>query len=201
MANASIPGSVAPGEAFDADASRDKAADRHFLVVGDRTHRTIAEVLQVGFPANRTQASSLLVRTGRALLERVPVEYRPRETLVEVVTSAGVYLRRFVPAAPWTFVAAEVASGHSRFDLVHHHPRHGYLVDEVKLGRTRVGEVAVRQQVDRYLLEGRRRWGSSFAGVRLCSLNEPASSRFYLPSRGRSVRLADVAARYGLGVR
>lgn len=201
MAKTSVPGSVAPGGTFDKDDARDRAADRHSVVVGERTHRAIAEVLRIGFPAERSRAASLVVRTAHAVLGAAPVEHRPRETLVEVATSAGVYLRRFVPQAPWTFEGAEVVSGRSRFDIVYHHPRHGYLVDEVKLGRTRIGETAVREQVERYLAEGRRRWGSSFAGVRLCALNEPLTSRFYLPSRGRSVRLFDVAPQYGLGLR
>jgi hypothetical protein len=74
------------------------------------------------------------------------------------------------------------------------------LVDELKLGVGRGGETAVREQIDRYLDAGRRMWGSSFIGVRLCAVHEPLQSRLYLPDRRRSVLLTDADVIEGLAV-
>jgi hypothetical protein len=75
------------------------------------------------------------------------------------------------------------------------------LIDELKLGVGRSAETAVRDQIDRYVTAGSRRWGSSFMGLRLCAVHEPLQSRFYLPDRRRSLLLAEADLPHGLAVR
>ncbi|MEY4372685.1 MAG: hypothetical protein RL219_1454 [Actinomycetota bacterium] len=172
----------------------------HQLVVGDRAHRIVATALRSEPPSTRAAAAIVLTRCGRQVFAEHPVEYRTRESLLDAVTAAGVYLHRFRPTNGWHLVADEFAVDGARFDLVHRSDAGAVLVDELKLGVGRGGETAVREQIDRYLDAGRRMWGSSFIGVRLCAVHEPLQSRLYLPDRRRSVLLTDADVIEGLAV-
>lgn len=175
--------------------------NNHQLVVGDRAHRIVAAALRCEQPASRASTAILLTRCGRQVFAEHPVDYRTRESMLDAVTAAGVYLHRFRPADGWRVVADEFAVDGARFDLVHRHAEGAVLVDELKLGVGRGGETAVRDQIDRYLDAGHRMWGSSFIGVRLCAVHEPLQSRLYLPDRRRSVLLTDADVSEGLAVR
>lgn len=173
----------------------------HQLAVGDRAHRIVAAALRSEQPPTRSATAIMLARCGRQVFADHPIDYRTRESLLDAVTAAGVYLHRFRPTSNWRLVADELAVGGSRFDLVHRRHQGAVLIDELKLGVGRTAETAVRDQIDRYLDAGRRMWGSSFIGVRLCAVHEPLQSRLYLPDRRRSLLLTDASLDEGLAVR
>lgn len=175
--------------------------NNHQLTVGDRAHRIVAAALHLEQPLTRSAAAIMLARCGRRVFADHPIDYRTRESLLDAVTAAGVYLHRFRPAANWRLVADELKVGGSRFDLVHRSHQGTVLIDELKLGVGRSAETAVREQIDRYLEAGSRLWGLSFIGVRLCAVHEPLQSRLYLPDRRRSLLLTDAALDEGLAVR
>lgn len=175
--------------------------DTHQLVVGDRAHRIVAAALRTEQPLTRSGSAMVLTRCGRQVFTDHSVEYRPRESFLDAVTAAGVYLHRFRPGGAWSLMAEEFVADGSRFDLVYRHVDGATLIDEVKLGVGRNGETAVREQIDRYLDAGGRLWGASFVGVRLCAVHEPLQSRLYLPKRRRSVLLTEAVLADGLAVR
>ena len=162
----------------------------HQMVVGDRAHRIIAATLVEGIQPERRARTLQVIRHGRTIFQEHPIDYRPREALVDAVTAAGVYLSRFLPRPPWKLAGVEVCSGRSRLDIVHRRGRAGYLIDEVKLGVGRYGESAVQKQIDRYLEVGQGRWGAEFLGVRLCTVHEPFQSRLHSPD-GTNLLLAE----------
>ena len=54
----------------------------------------------------------MLTRCGRQVFTDHSVEYRPRESFLDAVTAAGVYLHRFRPIDGWSLMADEfVADG------------------------------------------------------------------------------------------
>ncbi len=177
------------------------SANTHQLIVGDRAHRIVAAVVRQQPQHGRSAHAINLARCGRAVFDDHPVEYRTRESFLDAVTAAGVYLHRFRPGPDWTLIPDELVDGRNRFDLVHQHRDGGMLIDELKLGVGRSAETAVRDQIDRYVTAGSRRWGSSFMGLRLCAVHEPLQSRFYLPDRRRSLLLAEADLPHGLAVR
>src|SRR4051794_30574777 len=122
-------------------------ASEHRLQIGSRAQKIVAEVLRRGPVPVRTELASV----AREIFNHSPVQYRPRETLLEAVTAAGVYLSRLRPLDGWTFSGSEVHHGTCRFDLVWAHAWHGHLIDEIKLGIGRGSELAVRNQIDHYL--------------------------------------------------
>ena len=153
----------------------------HQMVVGDRAHRIVAEVLHEGVQSERHARTLQITRHAKAIFQDNPVSYRPREALFDAVTAAGVYLHRFLPLTPWKVSGIEVQSGQSRLHLTFCNGGVGNLIDEMKLGVGRYGESAVREQIDRHLEIGQHRWGSSFLGVRLCAIHEPHQSRLHSP--------------------
>lgn len=171
------------------------------LVVGERAHRIVAAALRAETPLSRSAQATMLARCGRQVFAEHPVEYRTRESLLDAVTAAGVYLHRFRPTARWRLVADEFAVPGSRFDLVYRSQAGAVLIDELKLGVGRTAETAVREQIDRYLEAGGHHWGSSFVGVRLCAVHEPLQSRLFLPDRRRTVLLTEADLQEGLAVR
>ena len=111
--------------------------------------------------------------------------------MFDAVTAAGVYFSRFYPDAPWKLLDTEFVAENCRFDIVYVDPTGMVLIDELKFGRNRSAEYLVRDQLNRYLDEGKRRWGDCFGGLRLCAVNEPARSRFFPPDGQRSQLLSD----------
>ena len=173
---------------------KDQKPDLYALIVGDRAHRIAAALAGQNLEQDRSIRAIALTDTAQAIFAKYPVEYRPRESIFQAVTAAGVYLNRFRPEKPWKLLGTEIASGGCRFDLAFQ-SRQGILIDELKLGVGRIHEAQIRAQIDRYLVEGRYLWGGEFLGVRLCFVNEPASSRFYSPKSKRSnlVNLSELA--------
>ena len=164
--------------------------DRHSLVVGDRAHRIVGQLVSGGVPPERAARTIALARTAQSIFQEYPVTYRPRETLFQAVTAAGVYLSRFHPRTrDWSLLGVELVSGSSRFDLVYE-SRHGVLIDELKLGQGRTGESLVRAQIDKYVRRGTEMWGDHFLGVRMCSVHEPSRARFFPQTSRRSSLLA-----------
>lgn len=161
------------------------------LQVGDRAHRIAAATVRRGLVPDRAQRAVTILGYAEQVFADHPVEYRSRAAFLAAVTAAGVYVHRFLPPPPWALVGGEIVSGGCRFDLVYEHPTRGVLVDELKLGVGRAGETSVRDQIDRYLVEGERVWDRRFVGVRLCSVHEPARSRLYLPGRKKSLTVAE----------
>ena len=64
----------------------------HQMMVGDRAHRIIAATLVEGVQLERRARALQVIRHARAVFQEHPVDYRPREALVDAVTAAGVYL-------------------------------------------------------------------------------------------------------------
>jgi len=175
--------------------------NNHQLTVGDRAHRIVAAALRTEQPTTRANSALALTRCGRKVFADHPVDYRSRESFLDAVTAAGVYLNRFRPNTGWSLVADEFVAEGSRFDLVHRNDDGKILIDEIKLGVGRAGETAVREQIDRYVDTGYQLWGSSFVGVRLCAVHEPLQSRLHLPDRRRSVLLTEADLADGLAIR
>ena len=163
----------------------------HRLEVGRRAQALIARMVRQELGSGPSEVA----RVASLVFTESPIVYRPREALLEAVTAAGVYLNRLRPPDDWTFAGSEVPHGTCRFDLVWAHARHGRLIDEIKLGIGRGGELAVRSQIDRYLEVGSDVW-PDLVGVRLCAVHEPAASRLYVPRQRRStlVSTSDLAS-------
>ena len=174
--------------------------DSYALIVGDRAHKIAAAISRGKMPADRALRARALTEAGSEIFSRFPVEYRPRESLFQAVTAAGVYLSRFRPDAPWTFLGSEIRSGSCIFDLAFQSEA-GVLVDELKLGVGRGQEARVREQIDRYLLEGKNLWGNRFIGVRLCPVDEPRASRLYSPNSKRSHLVTESSVAKSLEIR
>lgn len=155
------------------------------LTVGDRAHRIAAALAGRDLGPDRTARAIALTNSAQEIFSKYPVQYRPRESIFQATTAAGVYINRFRPERPWVFLGSEIASGNCRFDLAFESER-GILIDELKLGVGRFGESEIRIQIDRYLQEGKRLWGVRFIGVRLCPVNEPLASRLYVPTSQHS---------------
>ena len=176
------------------------SSDSYALIVGDRAHKIAAALSKTTMPADRALRARTLTEAGSEIFSRFPVEYRPRESLFQAVTAAGVYLSRFRPEAPWTFLGSEVRSGNCIFDLVFQSAA-GVLVDELKLGKGRAHDANVREQINRYLIEGKHLWGNRFIGVRLCPVNEPRASRLYLANSKRSLLVTESNIAQNLEIR
>lgn len=155
------------------------------LIVGDRAHKIAALLSRQEMPSTAALRAKALTDAGLAVFAKHPVTSRPRESRFQAITAAGVYLNRFRPSAPWALLGAELRSGKCIFDLVYKCER-GVLIDEIKLGVNRSNEAEVREQIDRYLVEGRKIWANEFLGVRLCAVDEPIASRLYSPTSKRS---------------
>lgn len=164
------------------------------LVIGALAHEVVARALRAGPIPDEPFARALRLRTlTRDTMAARPPLARARSARFEVATAAGVYLEVFQPGGSWRFIDSEVALGGGRADLVFEHESGVVLVDEIKLGIGRGGQVMVSKQVARYVVGGRDRWGDRFAGVRLVALSEPRRSRFYKPDAAYSVPLAETA--------
>lgn len=172
----------------------------HALAVGDRAHRIVGMALRGNLIPDRSARALLLMRCGRDVFGRHPITYRQRESFLDAVTAAGVYLNRFHPSDSWKLEARKFTHGPCRFDLVYRNAKGEVLIDELKLGIGRRGEVLVAEQIKRYLDAGRQLWADRFVGVRLCAVHEPLQSRMYLPNRGRSILLSATQVE-GLAVR
>lgn len=169
-----------------------KAREQFGLVVGDRAHRIVGEVLRQGFASERDERTMQILAVARQVLREYPTEYRQRAVLLESATAASCYLLRFALPNDWLFQGAEVSLGDGRIDLAFVHCRLGkWLIDEIKTGVARNGESDVRPQIDRYLASGLSKWGDDFAGVRLCAVAAPSRSKLYLPGRKRSLVFTD----------
>lgn len=132
-----------------------------------------------------------VIEVGRQVMEEMPPANKPRQTLMDSVTSAGVYMHRFKPLRPWTFEGAEQSHENCRFDLVYSHPEHGVFVDEIKTGASRHDESVIRPQIDRYVVVGQRTWQDRFIGVRVCALKAPARSKLHTHSSRKAAWLKD----------
>lgn len=169
----------------------------HAVLVGERSHR-IARGLAGVCDGVKPVSPSVLLAYARDVLREHPARGRPRETFVECVTAAGVYLNRFRPVG-WSLV--DEFDDRRTFDLVYRHPDSGgVVIDELKLGGSGI-DVTVRAQVDRYVESGRRQWGDRFCGVRVCLLHVPLHSRFCSPDQAELIALSDPAVPVGLGIR
>lgn len=177
-----------------------QTSDTYALLVGDRAHKIAALLAKEVLPADRSLRARALTDAGREVFSIFPVTYRPRESLFQAVTAAGVYLNRFRPIAPWSLIGTEIRSGNCVFDLAFE-SKSGILIDELKLGISRANETKVREQINRYLVEGKKVWGNRFVGVRLCPVNEPRASRLYLPASKNSRLVSDLAIAQSLEVR
>jgi hypothetical protein len=155
------------------------------MVVGDRAHRIVGILAGQELPEDRTRRAVLLVETAREVLRDFPVRRNAREALAQSVTAAGVYINRFLPSKEWELVGTEFKMENSRFDLVFSRDDK-VVIDEIKLGVGRGGEISVRKQIDRYVELGKKKWGEDFIGVRMCSVHEAARSRLCTPASHRS---------------
>jgi hypothetical protein len=166
--------------------------DDYAVVVGDRAHRIVGRVLNAGpLPTDRIARASVLLAAGRDTLAEHPAHFRERAVLSQAVGSAAAYLHWFAPEPPWALLGAEVPAGGGSIDLVFTHPDGTVVADEMKFGLSRATETALRPQVDRYLEAGATEWGAAFAGVRLCAVGAPRTSRFYPVGKKRSLLLAE----------
>ena len=173
----------------------------HSLEVGDRAHRIVGTAVSEGLPADRVMRVARIAEIGQQVFQAHPVSVRPREARFQAVTAAGVYVHRFMPVGDWALLGVEMRDGRSRFDLVFQSADGTVVIDELKLGVGRAGENYVRKQIDRYVDLGLARWGAKFAGVRMCCVHEPNTSRWVVPGRMRSALLAESKLPQGLGIR
>jgi hypothetical protein len=155
------------------------------MVVGDRAHRIVGILAGQELPEDFTRRAVLLVETAHSVLKDFPVRRNRREALAQAVTAAGVYLNRFLPSYEWQMIGSEFKVENSRFALVFSR-NNKVVIDEIKLGVGRGGEIRVRKQIDRYVELGSKKWGDKFIGVRMCSIHEAAKSRLYTPASHRS---------------
>lgn len=182
------------------NAMTDQTSDAYALLVGDRAHKIAALLSREVLPTERSLRVRALTDAGREIFSLFPVEYRPRESLFQAVTAAGVYLNRFRPLAPWSLIGSEIRSGNCIFDLAFESDS-GILIDEIKLGLGRANEAKVREQLNRYVVEGKQVWGDRFIGVRLCPVNEPRASRLYPANSKYSTLVSDLAIAQSLEIR
>jgi hypothetical protein len=177
-------------------ASENAAADRsgeerRQMLIGANAHLIIATVLRQGPKPGPLARTLQVTEVGRNVFHKHVVGYRSREAMTEAVTASGVYFERFAFKAPWDFVKAEYTVGNCRFDVVWENEG-AFLIDEIKLGRGRNGQVMLADQIARYDEAGRSHWGDAFLGIRLCAVSEPGRSRFYKAGSSRSVELSEL---------
>jgi hypothetical protein len=167
--------------------------ERRQMLIGANAHLIVATVLRQGPKSGPLARALQLTEVGRNVFVRQPVGYRSREAMTEAVTASGVYFARFALTNPWVFVQAEYAFGNCRFDVVWENDGH-FLIDELKLGRGRNGQVMLAEQISRYDKAGRSHWGDTFLGIRMCAVSEPRRSRFYKAGSSRSIELSQLDA-------
>ncbi len=166
--------------------------DTYAMQIGDRTHRICALVLATGIETDRLERTGQIVGAARQVLSQHPIGRRARAALVECSSAAACYINRFAPGDDWEFLGSEVQLGDGRIDLgFRHRGTDQRLIDEIKVGMGRHLDASLRPQVDRYVDAGVEKWGDAFAGVRMCALSAPRTSRLYVPGRKRSILLAE----------
>lgn len=163
-------------------------------MVGTLTHRAVADIAGRGPGLTDEELASQAWTTARELVRAQPeLGSRSRAARLVIATSAAVYVRCFLPPAPWSLSGAEVEIEGGRIDLVWTAPDTSVVYDELKLagalGRP-TGQGPTSRQTARYSAHGLATHGERFAGVRLVLLGAPRHSMLIGPG-DRLRRLAD----------
>jgi hypothetical protein len=153
-------------------------------ITGMLTHRAIAACLNEMDP-DLPEGSMAWMRKINAVTETV-VGPQPglmshrRRVHITVATATGAYLRQWRPGALCVFDGSEVNLETGRIDLMWRHRTVGVFFDEVKTVRApRMDRESPEvRQAARYAFEGRDRFGSEFAGVRLIPILVPSRAKF-----------------------
>lgn len=149
--------------------------------VGRLAHVLIGHLLTDGDRAPSLRSMMSAVNTLE--LDAIP-SVHPYALKQQLLASAALYFRLFVPGPEWALIAREYRSGNCRFDLVFRHTAGDVVVDEVKSGRleTALERQTVEEQATRELAAAVAEWADDFKGVRVLSLGSPRMSRFYAAS-------------------
>lgn len=106
-----------------------------------------------------------------------------------LLTGASLYFRLFSLGPDWVCAGHELQLPHGgRLDLLWRHHDGDYLIDEIKtkaLG-TRAEQLALEEQLARYLRIGRLNYTERFAGVRVLILGAPRRSFLAAPDATRT---------------
>jgi hypothetical protein len=140
-------------------------------LLGTKSHQFIGAVLAAGVREPLTSEIGRLAALATG--DEPSLTYR-QSIRARLRSDTQLYLRRFVPS--WGFVGYDVLAGGLRLDLVWRDGDGRIWADEVKTGRFTVLDKRVLSQVERQLVAGGERWGSDFAGVRVCLFGQSSSS-------------------------
>jgi hypothetical protein len=162
--------------------------DGFAAAVGCATHHVIGTVLRSAAAAPREQLLDLVWDLAATGVMLPSLNRRRRAARIAVAGHAGVYVERFLPASPWTYLGAELALGDGlRADLAFEGPA-GVFLDEVKLADARSVETradSTHRQVTAYAAQAAEMFGSRFLGVRLLYLAAPNRSLLVRRDGGR----------------
>lgn len=143
-------------------------------VIGRFAHQVIADLLAAGHttPDPKTITKAVMAQP----LETIE-SARPHAAAQQLCVSAALYFRLFATDPDWHYAGHEVPAGGVRFDLVF---KNGSRVrtDQIKTGRMemRLEVDSLEEQVARELRAGKKKWGTSYVGLRAVVLGAPRKS-------------------------
>jgi hypothetical protein len=150
--------------------------------VGQAAHLLIASLVQKGL--RRPSPEDLFAAVASSDLVAARVSSYRQAAKQRLLGAASLYFRFFALGEGWSFAGAEVSIDGGRLDLVWEGTG-GVLSDEIKTGWPR--DLAERReledQIGRQLAGARRKFGPSFAGIRVLILGRPGAS-FLLKADG-----------------
>lgn len=150
--------------------------------VGALTHRVLAE----NMAALRGLAAAQQRKVLRQAADALPVNRNLGRQDKAKFTVDGYciqYLKHHLPPGDVKFLGGEVTLGTGRVDLLWRTPDAYVFADEIKTSRQPVNDIDTRiqDQIRRYLLAGRSRYGSHFLGIRLLSLGNALGCQWLAP--------------------
>ena len=133
----------------------------------------------------RPMVTAEAFRIGSEHLRGTAPVSRRQAILFEACGFAAAYLRCYIPPRPWTLHAVEMPvqcpDGSGRVDVAWKHPRHGYLLDEIKT--CRIGTTyAVQTWIDQAAFYATADLDARLVGVRLIVLGALNTSMFVDPN-------------------
>lgn len=161
--------------------------------IGQAAHLVLGELLEAGQLAPSQEDLFAAVAASELVTKRVAT-YR-QVAKQRLLTAISLYYRHFLPDGRWRFFARELAVEGGRLDLVWRSAGRRILADELKTGWPRDPEERgnLESQLERQLAGAGKRFGSSFAGIRILLLGAPARS-FLLRPDGERIDLEEADA-------
>lgn len=162
------------------------------ISVGARAQRVAAEILLDGIEKDRVRRTVQVLSATRRDFASRPRTLKPYKVLSETASVAASYLERFALSDEWKFAGGGRSVVCEGAELVFEHRHAGYwLIDQIRTGRSRAYDAALRLPVEQALVAGETSWGAAFVGVRICTVSRPMEARLYPARQAQSICLSD----------